>query len=275
MRRMIAAFIPCLAALAGCRLLAGTSEETGAVSASACSGASGHFPSTGGAVAYGISGAAVNAVNGSALPGATVRFIPQSALLKTSETVTDASGGYRSGPLPSGSYTVEFSLAGYIPCTQGAAAEASGATANCALSPALAEGQFRVVLTWTGPKAGAVPDVDSYLQVPGDPLPVYYGRRNGTGANLDLDRTSWYGPETITITAQQPGTYVYYFNNFSIRSDLSALYNSDVVATVYSGSGCARQYAIRPGSGITYELFHLTNGVIQDVEAYNDSLTVF
>ncbi len=264
-----------LFSLASCRLSEGNSETLNADALGACTTTSFTFPTQGAGSGGGVIGSTINAVDGTTLSGVTVKLIPQSALVRTQTFTTDASGNFQTGALTSGSYVVQFTLDGYISCVVPASVGGQDFVANCALSPVLADGQFRMVLTWTGPKTGGVADIDSYLEVPGDSMPVFYGRRSGTGASLDQDRTNWYGPETVTITAEQPGTYIYYYNNYSDRSDLAALSNSEAIVTLYAGSKCVKQYPIRTGSGTTYEVFHITNGVVSDVEAFNDSLTVF
>lgn len=79
------------------------------------------------------------------------------------------------------------------------------------VTPKLDGEQMRIVLTW-----GANPrDLDSHLSGPGGH--VYYGYKNITGANLDLDDTTSYGPETVTLDFDKitPGVYKYYVHWYS------------------------------------------------------------
>ena len=81
---------------------------------------------------------------------------------------------------------------------------------------------MRFVLNW-----GANPyDLDSHLLTPytnsfffSGPHHVYFANRGSTNsppfANLDVDVTFGFGPETITITSFTNGTYDYYIYNFS------------------------------------------------------------
>ena len=69
-------------------------------------------------------------------------------------------------------------------------------------------------LTW-----GAAPsDLDSYLYLPSGTR-VYYSNKGSLLAapytNLDVDDTSSYGPEVITVTRLMVGTYKYAINNYS------------------------------------------------------------
>lgn len=80
----------------------------------------------------------------------------------------------------------------------------------------LLPGQLRFVLTW-----GSEPrDLDSHLWLPSTmPFHVYFSRKGSLtscpNASLDIDDTSSFGPEVITITAFSPGTYRYAVNRFS------------------------------------------------------------
>ena len=109
-------------------------------------------------------------------------------------------------------------------------------------NPVLTSGETRFVLTW-----GATPsDLDSHLLTPsGDH--VYYGNTDpfGAGANLDIDDTSSYGPETITITDTQSGTYIYYVHKWSSSGSLTT---SDAEVKVYDSGGLLETISV-PSSG--------------------------
>ncbi len=63
---------------------------------------------------------------------------------------------------------------------------------------------LRVVLTW-----GKTPsDLDSHMIFPGNN--IYFENQKGTDAELDVDDTDSYGPETITLQKKHYGeSYVY------------------------------------------------------------------
>lgn len=71
------------------------------------------------------------------------------------------------------------------------------------ITPVLSDDEYRIVLTWSSTPS----DLDSHLSGPlstGERFHVYYSDMsafdNGeTVATLDLDDTSSYGPETITL----------------------------------------------------------------------------
>ena len=136
-----------------------------------------------------------------------------------SSTSTDENGTY-SLTLPAGYYTVEMSKDGYA--TGYFNLTISGGKTinnkNASISPIMTFGKdFRVVLTW-----GANPsDLDSHLfgqQSDGSNYHIYYSNKNGYDsngnkiANLDVDDTTSFGPETTTFTAETAGSYEYYID---------------------------------------------------------------
>ena len=81
-----------------------------------------------------------------------------------------------------------------------------------------------IKLTW-----GENPrDLDSHLTGPsgGGEFHVYYGSQGSLSAapfaNLDVDDTSSFGPEIITINQFENGTYTYYVRHFSGSANISA-----------------------------------------------------
>ncbi len=115
-----------------------------------------------------------------------------------------------------------------------------------ALSPVMQElDGLRVVLSW----AGSPKDMDSHLAFPGNH--VYYSSRNGDKADLDVDDTDGYGPETITIRQRKANQkYVYAVHRFSSEGNFST---SRAHVYIYSGSTLLRTYNA-PQSG-NYELW--------------------
>jgi len=94
----------------------------------------------------------------------------------------------------------------------------NGSGADSTLTECLTLGQagagLTMKLTW-----GARPsDLDSYLNAPSG-AQVYYSSRGSLVAapfaNLDVDDTSSYGPEVVTISRLMVGTYTYFVRNYS------------------------------------------------------------
>ena len=146
-----------------------------------------------------------------------------------------------------GAYTVEISKDGYITGFYNQVAnDQEGMTFS--LSPILDENEYRVVLTW-----GDTPsDLDSHLfwynEYDQEMFHVYWANRTGyyngeIVASLDVDDTSSYGPETVTITfdasmVENGGELRYCVFNFS-RGNLGELSESNATVRVYKGNNLA------------------------------------
>jgi beta-lactam-binding protein with PASTA domain len=183
-----------------------------------------------------ISGVVTNATNGGPIAGATVRVLQNDAVLVT--TTTDSGGTYQVPELPGGVFTVEVQAAGFLRTRQENVTVVAGQNTlvNFSLSPLLAQGELRLVLTW-----GQNPsDLDSHLWLPADvSYHVAYWRRGSLEecpfANLDTDDTSSYGPETITIRQRvRTGTYVYAVHHYS---GIETLATSEAQVQVFDSSG--------------------------------------
>ena len=89
----------------------------------------------------------------------------------------------------------------------------SNVACNFRNSPATAN-DLGIRLTW-----GAAPsDLDSHLYVPNG-YEVYFNAQgsllNSPYADLDLDDTTGFGPENITVVKRMKGTYQYFVHNWS------------------------------------------------------------
>lgn len=219
-----------------------------------------------------IEGLVTNAVNANPIGGVLVTLTCTSCVGFGSRTLSTAANGvYRFEGLEAGTYQLKFEKSGfitYVPTSPVLLQSSSEIQVNASLSPILPAGNFRIVLTWAGPGAARVRDVDSYLMVPTESNPIYFGNKNGTGANLDVDDADWEGPETITITSQQTGTYSYYVVNYDESLNLTWLGQSKVKVTVYKGSQMIKEYQVPQGSGIIYKLFTLNGSSITDDTRY-------
>lgn len=115
---------------------------------------------------------------------------------------------------------------------------------------------LRVVLTW-----GATPrDLDSHMIFPGNN--IYFGSKQGTDAHLDVDDTTSYGPETITLEKKHYGeSYVYAVHDFSNGGNPSsrALSDSQAKVFVYMGQSLVRTYYVPQNrSGNLWTVFRMT-----------------
>lgn len=205
-----------------------------------------------------VTGQVVNAVNAQAIAGAQVCVVSSNQCM-----TTNAQGNYTIANVAAGNQTVRASATGYVTLQQSVTVPAGGtATLNFALSPALAQGEMRIVLTW-----GATPrDLDSHLWLPPtNPFRIYYDNKGNCTvfpyACLDVDDISSYGPETVTIKQRFNGTYVYGVHNYSAEA---AITSSGGRVQVYGQSGLVAQFNVpTSGSGRWWYVFDLNGGTGQ------------
>lgn len=126
---------------------------------------------------------------------------------------------------------------------------------------------LRIVLNW-----GRSPeDLDSHLAFPDNH--IYFEHKTGnrqTQANLDVDDTNSYGPETITIEKKHQGeSYVYAVHDYTNSSNpnANALTNSNAKIFVYVGQSLVRSYYVpKNKSGNLWTVFRITSdGDFQDI----------
>lgn len=125
---------------------------------------------------------------------------------------------------------------------------------------------MRVVLSW-----GEKPfDLDSHLIFPGGH--IYFDSKEGTDANLDVDDTDSYGPETVTISKKHFGeSYIYAVQDYSNKGLPNSNYLSASKAKVfvYVGSSLVRSYSVPAGKrGYIWTVFKLNpNGEFEDINS--------
>ena len=192
-----------------------------------------------------------NALTGSVISGATVSAIDATGATVTA--TTDSSGAASLTGLPGEiDVLITTSASGYV-------SQPSTVTTTCGGDSSVSvsilpegntgsvRGDIRIILTW-----GENPsDLDSHLSGPaadgsGD-YHIYYSNTNYSSTSegpynsnypscLDVDDTTSYGPETITISKVDgsfiPGTYKYYVHHYSGTSDIP---NSGATVKVYEG----------------------------------------
>lgn len=128
-----------------------------------------------------------------------------------------------------------------------------------AISPIMANlDGMRVVLNW-----GATPaDLDSHIVFPGNH--IYFSNMKGADALLDVDDTTSYGPETITLQRKHDGEkYVYAVHDYSNRSNTnsSTLSNSGAKVFVYVGQTLIKTYYVPANKvGNLWTIFAVTEG---------------
>ncbi|MEZ4595106.1 MAG: carboxypeptidase regulatory-like domain-containing protein, partial [Chloroflexota bacterium] len=200
-----------------------------------------------------LQGLVTDAVSGNPIANAQV------CLQGTSQCVaTDANGNYTISDAPAGNQVLNITADGFIAVNDQAVTITAGETTTqpVALSPELAVGELRIVLTW-GDKPS---DLDSYLDLPsGNQISHNVKGQLIDGAILDLDDVDGHGPETITISQLNAGTYTYAIYNYG-RGNLgeaTTIPASGAVVRVYRGDQEIATYTAESlaGDGNTWNVF--------------------
>lgn len=224
-----------------------------------------------------VSGNVRNAMDGTSVEGATIKFREGwnskrtsyvESLIGEKQVVTDRNGDY-SVKLPAGIYTAEIVKEGYVTAYVNMIASPDVEVQYAAITPILGENEYRIVLTW-----GDTPrDLDSHLvgTIDGQSYHVFYGDKsfeyNGViVAQLDWDDTSGYGPETVTLTWKENyGDCQYYVYDFTNRGNVGSmeLSYSSAQVTVYKGNRLLGTYRVPIGqAGIRWDVFEINNGAL-------------
>lgn len=141
-----------------------------------------------------------------------------------------------------------------------------------ALSPIMEDlDGMRIVLSW-----GKYPsDLDSHLSYPNNHICYYH--QEGTNANLDVDDTDSFGPETITIEKRaQNQKYIYAVHDFSDRTEIDnqTLSNrSNAKVYVYIGNTLIKSYEVpKQKKGTVWVVFMIDeSGNIIDINNFENS----
>lgn len=136
-----------------------------------------------------------------------------------------------------------------------------------ALSPVMTNlDGLRIVLNW----GATPPDLDSHIAFPNNH--IYFAQKQGNAgadANLDVDNTTGFGPETITITRKHLGeSYVYAVHDFTNRLNPASngLARSQAKVLVYIGQSLVRSYYVPNQVGNLWTVFRITpEGEFQDI----------
>ncbi len=188
-----------------------------------------------------LEGTVINAVDGKPVPFTEITF--KGVDEDFEETVTtDSNGCYSLENVPIGYVDVEITCEGYI--DESTRIETDGwedtNTKNFTISPVMAEGEIRIVLTW-----GETPtDLDSHLDgvsSDGTDVSLSFGdlghpltdKSGNVICELDVDDTSSYGPETTTISDIN-GKYVYWVHDYTRSGTMGAV--SGAVVKIYQNN---------------------------------------
>lgn len=231
-----------------------------------------------------VTGTIVNSQTGQGLADALVTFARGDA---EREDRTDSTGVFTIDGIATGSYRVTISAEGFIDQVIEDYEVGEGANEFPENLSVIAEappaGAYRIVLSW-GDRPS---DLDSHLTGPdgqGDRFHVYYSDQTfGEIANLDHDDTSSFGPETVTLTPTNDGTYRYSVHNYSEQDSTGSQgiageieESIPALVQVYTEEGLFREYTAPDATpGDTWRVFELEvsgNDVdITDVNEYFDA----
>jgi hypothetical protein len=232
-----------------------------------------------------IAGSIVNALDGNGVSSMTLRLfqgLHQNASQAAFGTFTSAGDGTFVIPnTPAGYYTLQASKEGFLNVSYDVVCLGARVSPNqdTATTPALLGGQMRVVLTW-----GAEPsDLDTHFTGPdgnGGRFHISYTNLTaGTTAQLDRDDTTSFGPETVTLNKQFPGTYRYYVHDFSngsasAQSPSYDLSRSDAKVQVFISTGLLAVYNVPSNQGGTvWSVFEYDGASIRAINTISYSTT--
>ncbi|MDP3774448.1 MAG: carboxypeptidase regulatory-like domain-containing protein [Gemmatimonadales bacterium] len=218
-----------------------------------------------------ISGVVRDATNNQPINGATVELragINATTGTPTATTTTSSTGGYRFTSIAAGTYTVRTTATGYTDGVRTGTVVGNGEiTGQDVIMSPIATGQVRIVLTW-----GSTPsDLDAHLTGPtesGTRFHVYYADRGSLTlspyASLDVDQTSSFGPETITIAQQLSGVYRYSVHDYSNSASTSstALALSGARVDLYVGGTRLQQFFVPNQPGTLWTVLELNGSTI-------------
>ncbi len=214
------------------------------------------------------SGKIIDAFTGSGLSGVELKIYNGwgGTTGEVIDTITTNADGAYSVSLPLGNYTMRATKSGYIAINVNIVVK-SGETPNQngTMSPVVAEGEYRIVLTW-----GENPhDLDSHVQgqySDGSTFHTYFSRKTAnegdiTVCELDVDDRESYGPETITLKPTSSAPYYYYVYNYSGTGSFAA---SGAQVKVYRGETLVATYnaPTNQGNGRYWNIFAIVDGEI-------------
>jgi hypothetical protein len=193
--------------------------------------------------------------------------------------VNHAAESYDVMDLTPGMYTVQMSKSGYLDSYHSLFVSADSLNyLDIYASPALADDEYRIVLTWNSDPG----DLDSHLFAPTtseeDNHICYYNMEDTSGnTSLDVDDTDGYGPETTTIRHIQKGLYKFYVCDYTDCCDgneeSTQMSNSSATVRVYGRDGLIQTFNVPVNKkGVIWEVFEIRDGTVIPNQRYYDSI---
>ena len=206
-----------------------------------------------------LQGSVIDALSTNAVSGVLVTIRRNSGGSIVAQQITDSRGEYEV-ELYEGVYIYEATAQNYINSTGLISVAASGSIGqNIVMSPELNGQVARIVLQW-----GATPrDLDSHLRGPrpgGGSFHVYYSTDFVEDCGeLDVDDTSSYGPETITMLGLYAGTYRYSVHDYTNKnsSTSTGLANSSATVKLFFHDGQELTFNVPDQPGTVWNVFEI------------------
>ena len=197
----------------------------------------------------------LDAMDGEGLEGVHCVFTGPST-----HTTTSNNNGSFNCTLEPGNWTLTLSKEGYNNVVSEFTLEA-GENRNGdqhIMSPVLASGQLRIVLTWGDQPS----DLDSHLvgtMDNGTRVHVYWVERQAPGniANLDVDDITSFGPETTTINDLN-GQFDFYVHNYSQTGNMGSVSGARI--TVYLQNGHTETVNVNPSCTDFWHVLRIDHG---------------
>lgn len=242
-----------------------------------------------------VSGQITNALTGAGVDGLTISLragmnTTSGSIVATTTTATEDTvvGFYTFTNLQGGNYTAEVAGTGFVTtyftviCVGGS----DKPNQNYAITPILNPGETQIVLTWgaspsdldshlTGPRASGDTDYDPSFEEAGRFHVYFYNKiynyNSITYADLDVDDTTSYGPETVTIRNQVSGLYRYSVHDYTNRganvdNPSYALAGSGATVKVYRESTLVATFYVPPSVGANlWTVFELNGSTITPI----------
>lgn len=221
-----------------------------------------------------VTGVVIDAVSGEGVPGAKIEFAATQDASHSDSASTGSDGSF-SLELEADQYNVTITADGYLEEEFEFEVEENKnySGEQFVISPALAEGTARIVLEW-----GAEPrDLDSYLtgetESGTDVFVGFYRKTCSSGgetiAELDVDDTSGYGPETITLYDLN-GVYRYVVVDYRMTETLQEY--GATVKVYLPDQAQPEVITVEPNAGIEniWEVFELDHGELHVLNRAGD-----
>lgn len=210
-------------------------------------------------------GQVVDATTGRGLSGVSCSFSGNGY-----HSISTDSNGFFSIELDPGFWNLRLTKEGYMEVSDSFTLSSGEINSDNVyiMSENLQTGQIRIVLTW-----GALPsDLDSHLEGTfdnGGSFHVFFSNRRASSSNndnsveLDVDDTTGYGPETITINDLE-GVYDYYVVDYRSEGTMGELGEAKV--TVFMQDGSSQVIPVNPECINGWYVLHIDHGNVSVID---------